>query len=250
MSVSGPILPSPDGVLEAHLLGEVSLDDALALQQRLVYEASGHNSPRISLLLCEHPAVISIGRLGSRAHLRATMAELASRQIELRWVNRGGGTILHSPGQLAVYPVVPLPALDWTVGEFLGRFQEGLEAVMADVGLEKNLDRDELSLSGRTGQLVSFGLAVKSWITYFGAYINVHPARHLARLVQTDPADRLPTSSLMIERQSPVKMTSVRAALIARLAESFGTPRYHVYSGHPLLSRSPNRHHESARRAV
>lgn len=250
MSTAGRLQSPLNGVVEAHLLGELSLDDALALQQRLVYETGGHTSPTISLLLCEHPAVITIGRLGSRAHLRATTAELASRQIELRWVNRGGGTILHSPGQLAVYPVVPLLALGWTVGEFLDRFRRGLEAVLADIGLEKHLDRDALFLSGRTGQLVSFGLAVKSWITYYGAYINVHPARHLARLVQSDPADRMPASSLMIERQSPVKMTSVRAAVIARLAESFGTPRYHVYSGHPLLSRSPNRHHESARRAV
>ncbi len=251
MPISGRLQPPSDGALEAHLLGEVPLDDSIALQQRLVYEASGNNGPAaISLLICEHPPVITIGRLGSRAHLRATTAELASRQIELRWVNRGGGTILHSPGQLAVYPVVPLLARGWTVGEYLDRFRRGLEAVLGDVGLEKHLDRDELSLSGRTGQLVSFGVAVKNWVTYYGAYINVHPARHLARLVQCDPTDQLIASSLMIERQSPVKMTSVRAAVIARLAESFGTPRYHVYSGHPLLSRSSNRHHESARRAV
>jgi lipoyl(octanoyl) transferase len=239
-----------DSVLEAHLLGEVTFDTVLALQQRLVYEVSGHHGSAISLLLCEHPPVITIGRLGSRAHLRATTAELNSRQIELRWVNRGGGTILHSPGQLAVYPVVSLAAQGWTVGEFLGRFQDGLEAVLADVGLGKHLDRGALGLSGRTGQLVSFGLAVKSWTSYYGAYINVHPSRNLARLVQSDPDDRIPASSLMIERQSPVKMTSVRAAVIARLAESFGTPRHHVYSGHPLLSRNPSRHHESARRAV
>jgi len=250
MSIAGRLQPPTDAALEAHLLGEVPFDAVLALQQRLVYEAGGQKGPAISLLLCEHPPVITIGRLGSRAHLRTTTAELASRQIDLRWVNRGGGTLLHSPGQLAVYPVVPLAAHDWTVGEFLGRFRTGLEAVLGDIGVEKHLDRNALALSGRTGQLVSFGLAVKSWITYFGAYINVHPARHLARLVQSDPDDRIPASSLMIERQSPVKMTSVRAAVIARLVESFGTPRYHVYSGHPLLSRSSHRHHESARRAV
>ena len=239
-----------DALLEAHLLGEVPFDAVLALQQRLVYEAGGNNGAAISLLLCEHPAVITIGRLGSRAHLRTTTAELDSRQIELRWVNRGGGTILHSPGQLAVYAVVSLAAQGWTVGEFLGRFQGGLASVLVDLGLENHLDRDELGFSGRTGQLVSFGLAVKSWVTYYGAYINVHPSRHLARLVQSDPDDRIPASSLMIERQSAVKMTSVRAAVIARLAESFGTPRHHVYSGHPLLSRNPSKHHESARRAV
>ncbi len=64
---------------------------ALALQQRLVYEAGGRQDATITLLVCEHPPIITIGRGGSRAQLRASAAELASRQIEVRWVNRGGG---------------------------------------------------------------------------------------------------------------------------------------------------------------
>jgi lipoyl(octanoyl) transferase len=243
-------LPLTDGSLEVHLLGEVPFDDALGLQQRLVYEAGGHSGRTIWLLVCEHPPVITIGRLGSRAHLRASAAELASRQIELRWVNRGGGLLVHSPGQLAVYPIVSLAAQGWQVGEFLSRFRAGLKGVLTDVGLDKHLEQQDLALAGRTGQLVHFGLAVKSWTTYFGAYINVAPARFLAKLVETDPIAGLPTSSLMIERQSPVKMASVRAAVIARLAESFSMPRHHVYSGHPLLSRTSKRRNESTRRAV
>jgi lipoyl(octanoyl) transferase len=244
-----PSLLPTEPSLEVHLLGEIPLADACALQQRLVYEAGDAAGRTIWLLVCEHPPSVSIGRLGSRAHLHASQAELASRQIELRWVNRGGGTLLHNPGQLAVYPIVPLASRGWSLGDFLGRFQAGLSAVLADVGVQ-HLRRDELALSGRTGQLVHFGLAVKSWITYFGAYINVHPSRHLARLVQTDPTDRTPASSLVNERQSPVKMASVRAALAARLAEAFETPRYHVYSGHPLLCPTTKSRHESVRRAV
>ena len=242
--------PRIDPLLEAHLLGTVPFDDAFALQQRLVYEAGAGQAAAISLLVCEHPPVITLGRLGSRGHLRATTAELASRQVELRWVNRGGGAICHGHGQLAVYPIVPLAAFGWTIGGFLERFHHGLEGVLHDIGVGAHLERDRLSFFGRTGQLVHFGLAVKNWTTYFGAYINVHPARDLARLAQTDPEDRLAASSLMIERQSAVKMASVRAAVIARLAESFETPRHHVYSGHPLLSRSSRQKHESTRRAV
>jgi lipoate-protein ligase B len=123
----------------------------------------------------------------------------------------------------------------WSVGDFLDRFRAGLANALTDLGVDKHLGGDDLALVGRTGQLVHFGLAVKSWTTYFGAWLNVHPSRNLARLVQTDPAERHAASSLMIERQSPVKMASVRAAVIARLAESFALPRHHVYSGHPLL---------------
>ncbi len=157
---------------------------------------------------------------------------------------------MHSPGQLAVYPIVPLAERGWSVGDFLGRLRAGLRASLADVGVERHLAEEELALSGRTGQLVHFGLAVKTWTTYFGAYINVHPSRQLARLVQSDPADRTPASSLVNERQSPVKMASVRAAVAGRLAEALEASRYHVYSGHPLLERSLTRPAQPRRRRI
>src|SRR5207253_1664853 len=54
---------SPD--VEAYLLGTVDYEACLALQNRLVYEASGGNDGRISLLVCEHPPIITVGRRGS-----------------------------------------------------------------------------------------------------------------------------------------------------------------------------------------
>src|SRR5690348_8506148 len=100
-------VPRPPAV-EAHLLGTVSFEDCLALQQRLVYETSGRSDRQITLLVCEHPLKITVGRLGSRSHIHLSRHELVSRQIDVRWVNRGGGCLVHAPGQLAIYPIVPL----------------------------------------------------------------------------------------------------------------------------------------------
>jgi lipoate-protein ligase B len=35
--------------------------------------------------------------------------------------------VLHAPGQLAVYPIVPLGLFGWTVGEYLRRLQRGMK---------------------------------------------------------------------------------------------------------------------------
>src|SRR5437867_2374094 len=80
--------------LSVHLLGLVDFEACQALQQRLVYESSGRRDGHITLLICEHPTVITIGRQGSRADIRLDARELASRGINLRWVNRGGGTLV------------------------------------------------------------------------------------------------------------------------------------------------------------
>ena len=57
--------------LEVYLLGIVDFDSALFLQERLAYEISGRSDAMGTLLLCEHPPLITVGREGSRSHIRS-----------------------------------------------------------------------------------------------------------------------------------------------------------------------------------
>jgi hypothetical protein len=50
--------------LAVHLMGTIGFDECLALQQRLVYETAGQQSGNATLLVCEHPLEITIGRQG------------------------------------------------------------------------------------------------------------------------------------------------------------------------------------------
>src|SRR5262245_2663599 len=90
-----------DRALQVYLLGSVDYGAMLRFQHRLVYEISGDRS-RSLLILCEHPPLISVGREGSHEHIGFEPAELDAREWPVRWVNRGGGCLLHLPGQLAI----------------------------------------------------------------------------------------------------------------------------------------------------
>jgi lipoyl(octanoyl) transferase len=214
--------------LQAFLLGQVDFDRVLALQQRLVAEAHGRGDGQITLLLCEHPTIITIGRGGSMGDVATESGPIRSGQIEVRWVNRGGGALMHSPGQLAIYPIVPIHWCRFSVGEFLARFQAGIVEALDDLSVPTT-SLGQAGVCGRTGQLAALGVAVRHWVTYFGGYLNVSPPMGLFRLVEPK------MSSLVAERRGPVRMTGVRAALVRRLAERFGCDRYHLYTGHPLL---------------
>jgi lipoyl(octanoyl) transferase len=230
----GREIESQTPALQAFLLGQVDFDRALALQRRLLAEALRRDDGEISLLLCEHPTIVTIGRGGSAGELAPQSGLLRHRQVEVRWVNRGSGCLVHCPGQLAIYPLVPLRWHGFSVGEFLERFRAGIVKTLADL----NIPSSPLGwhgICGRTGQLAALGVAVRHWITYYGGYLNVCPAMGLFRMVESDSADRPPVSCLVAERRGPAKMPAVRAALVARLAECFGCDRYHLYTGHPLL---------------
>src|SRR5712692_5787675 len=110
MSLEPPRISAPhvtDSVLQVYLLGSVDFEAALALQRLLAYRVAGDRS-NAALLICEHPPLITVGRHGSRAHILCEPEELRARRWRVRWVNRGGGSILHVPGQLAIYPVLSL----------------------------------------------------------------------------------------------------------------------------------------------
>lgn len=233
----------PDASLEAYFLGQIEVERCLALQRRLVHEASARGDGRIDVLFCEHPAVITIGRSGSPADVQYAAGPLRNGQIDVRWIRRGGGCLVHGPGQLAVYPIVPLTVRGWTVGEYLARFQTGISQALEAMEIRCQQQAETPGIWGRTGQLVAFGVGVSKWITLHGAFVNVSPSMGLFRLVDSDPLGDRRMSTLVAERGQPVKMTRVRAELVRHLTDAFGCVRQHLYTGHPWLRRPPSLAH-------
>jgi len=223
--------------LEAHLLGQVDFGLCLALQERLVQRIADRDDGQICLLLCEHPAVVTIGRGGSPGDVARDARVLRSRQIDVRWVKRGGPALVHAPGQLAVYLIAPLRWHGLSVGEYLKRLQSGVFETLGALGVRPQTRAGRHGVFGRTGQLAVLGATVRDGVTFHGAFVNVAPPMGLFRLVQSDPDELASMSCLVAELGKPAKMTAVRAELVRRLADVFGCDRYHLHTGHPMLRR-------------
>jgi lipoyl(octanoyl) transferase len=222
--------------LQAYLLGAVDFEAALALQRRLVYHVSGSRTSA-ALVLCEHPPVITVGRQGSRRHILGEPDELRARQWRVRWVNRGGGCLLHVPGQLAVYPIVALDHLGLGLHAYLDRLQEVLTDVLADFDVRGETRPGQRGVWVGARLIAGVGVAVRDWVTYFGAVLNVNPALEPFRLVRSGgPGEGLMTS-LERERRGPLRPALVRERLLEHFAARFAFDRTVLFSDHPSLSR-------------
>ena len=88
-------------------LGRLPFGQSLEIQRRVI-EARKQGRIGDTLLLLEHPPVLTLGRNATRANILASGEYLAHRGVEIHEINRGGDVTYHGPGQLIGYPIIDL----------------------------------------------------------------------------------------------------------------------------------------------
>jgi lipoyl(octanoyl) transferase len=225
-----------DVPLQVYLLGTMDFEAAQAFQKRLLFQAAGdrHNS---YLVICEHPPLITVGREGSRTHIRCEPDELRTRRWSVRWVNRGGGCLLHLPGQMAVYPVLALDHWHLSLPEYLNRLHQVLIALLDDFHIAARPRAEQSGLWVGARMIAGVGVAVWDWVTYYGAYLNVNPDLEPYRRIRSANSDDGAMTSLERERRGPLRSSLVRQRLVEHFAAQFEFSRTAVFFDHPSLSR-------------
>jgi len=100
-------------------LGRMAYDEALRLQAELV-ELRIEGRIDNTLLLLEHPPVLTLGRNANRSNVLVTDEMLAARGVTIHEIKRGGDVTYHGPGQLVGYPIFDLRSLRNAKGGRLG----------------------------------------------------------------------------------------------------------------------------------
>ncbi len=97
--------------------------------------------------------------------------------VEFCESERGGDLTYHGPGQLVIYPICKLDGTGFGARHDIGGFIRKLERVLIDElgarGLvaESRENASGVWIGGR--KIASVGIAVKKWVTYHGAAINI-----------------------------------------------------------------------------
>jgi lipoyl(octanoyl) transferase len=223
--------------LEVYVLGTVDFDAAMFLQERLVDEIAGRADRLGALIICEHPPIVTIGRDGRITDLPVDMGDFTSRMMEIRRVNRSGGTLVHAPGQVAAYPILPLERLGCRQADFQKKLNNAILATAAEQRVTAQAIDNPLGTTCRCGQFSWVGASVRDGVSHDGLFLNVSPVMDTVRLVRST-IDRTKIASLSMQRMEPVPMHKVREALMRHLSDQFGYHETHPYTGHPLLKRT------------
>lgn len=130
--------------LRATWLGTVEYGTALELQ-RSVVDARKSDSIPDSVLLLEHPHVITLGRRASESHVLTDLEELKNAGVEVHETDRGGEATYHGPGQLVGYPVIDVRAAELGPVAFVRMLERSVVETLAELGVKAHL------VDGETG---------------------------------------------------------------------------------------------------
>jgi len=205
--------PLPARLLD---LGTREYGEVWALQRDLV-AARQRDEIADTLVLVEHPHVITAGRSAHRENL------LATDGIPLFEIERGGDVTYHGPGQLVGYPIFLLRADERYLHRYLRNLEEALIRAVARFGLagDRKAGWTGVWTTGGARKLASIGVAVKRWVTMHGFALNV--STDLGRFAAINPCglDASVMASVAGELGRPVEMDQMKAAVRDEFAEVF-----------------------------
>lgn len=211
-------------------LGRVAYATALELQRTL---QQMRKSARIgnTLLLLEHPPVITLGRNARLANVVAPPEFLAQRGVELFEIDRGGDVTFHGPGQLVAYPIIDLRSFDPRIGavEYVRRLEEVLIRICGDYGIGTQ------RIKGLTGvwtyalpnkpeaKIAALGVHISRGVTTHGFALNVSTDLDFFSLIVPCGIVGKPVTSMQRELQKSTTVEEVATAASRNFGRVFNT---------------------------
>src|SRR4051812_25188913 len=157
----------------AYRLGSIAYAQAHALQERLV-TARQADEIGDTVLLLEHPKVITLGRAAKQEHVLFSEEALHERGYELFSTGRGGDVTFHGPGQLVMYPILDLKPDREDVRRYVKDLEEVMIRSCADYGISAERSAGLNGAWVGENKIGAIGVRISRWVTMHGLAINVN----------------------------------------------------------------------------
>jgi len=174
-----------------------------------------------TLILVEHPPVVTLGRAKQRENLLLDPPALSARGIEFFEITRGGDATYHAPGQLVGYPIFDLRQHGRDVLRFCRGMEAALIATLATFGIGAEAVPGRAGVWVRGKKIASLGISVRRWVTFHGFALNVTTDLTGFQVIRPCGEDPGVMTSMAVILQRPVPMHEVRRVVAAQFAETF-----------------------------
>lgn len=181
---------------EAHFLGRINYAAGLEAQSAALLDLDRLNQRAIVLGL-EHNPVITLGIRGRvEADLQLPPTEITRRGFDLVKTDRGGQATLHHHGQLVIYPICNLKALQLGVRDYVCLIEKSTGSWLSSLGVSWQRQDREPGIFVGEKKLVALGFRIAHGKTSHGIAINVENRLEDFGLIRTCGIASQPVTSL------------------------------------------------------
>jgi len=197
------------------------LDYAAALRvQKEMEQAVKAGECADTLLLVEHPHVITIGRRATEEAIVVPRERLRELGVEVFESNRGGKATYHGFGQLVGYPIINLSPNREDVHKYVRDLEAMLIRTLADFRIESFPIKGLTGVHVTEGKVAAIGVHIARWVTTHGFALNVNTDLSFFNLI--NPCEGEPVASMRGHLGRELSLGEVENRVIARFAEVFG----------------------------
>ncbi|MCX8032896.1 MAG: lipoyl(octanoyl) transferase LipB [Thermoleophilia bacterium] len=189
------------------------------LQQGFRQAVTQGTVPGVVLLL-EHPPTVTLGKRADPAVDLRDAEELRRRKVAVVRSERGGRATAHAPGQLVVYPVVPIPRRD--LRAYVYGLEEMVRLVLERLGLQAHRRPGFPGLYVQEKKIASVGLRCERWVASHGISLNVNVELDLFDLIVSCGEADLRQTSLQAFTGNTYSMDEIKTLCWSELQSVFG----------------------------
>ncbi len=204
--------------LKVEQLGRVDYGTALDIQKQTERAVLAGEQPD-TLLLLEHPHVLTMGRRSAPGAVIAADEVLQARGVSVFETNRGGKVTYHGLGQVVGYPIINLSPDREDVHRYVRDLEEVLIRATADFGIEGFRIPGLTGVHTTSGKVAAIGVHIARWVTTHGFALNVNTDLSYFDLIIACEGEPVTSIKELLGRE--LELREVEDRIIERFAEVF-----------------------------
>ena len=154
----------------------------------------------------EYPSTITLGiRSHTGVDLLKPVETLKGRGLSIVSTDRGGQATIHSPGQLVIYPVLPLRVWNLAVKDYVGLLMETTSIWLSHYGVEARCCKEYPGVFTQKGKIAFIGIGIRKGVSFHGLSINVSNDLSLFSVIKVCGVHRMALDS-MVPYPQPVDL--------------------------------------------
>ncbi|MCC5825426.1 lipoyl(octanoyl) transferase LipB [Alkalimonas sp.] len=175
------------------------------------------------LWLLQHQPVFTQGQAGKAEHI------LATGDIPVVQVDRGGQVTYHGPGQQMVYVLLDLKRRKIGVRELVTLLEQVLIDTLASLSIEAYAKPDAPGVYVDNKKIASLGLRIRKGCSFHGLALNVD--MDLSPFSRINPCGYAGMEMIQCRDFGPVHMATIEQQLIQQFSQKLGCQELHYHTG-------------------